>query len=352
MRFCVRCGREFPREQLIRGYCIDCFRKYIGVFEHKPVLKLIICPKCYSWLFRGEWRVSTSLEDIIKAMGASEISRCIKSDLQLIDLEVLDITQKKSEFSTHLKIYLKTENTTFTVVEEVQGSVEYKACPRCIARSSGTYTHLIQIRFTKKNPPLHIVGSVERYLQKLVSRSELVDIKYSEGGIDIELDDAAVARRIVQALSHEFSAKITTSFKAVRFDHRRGAWRGIVTYSLRIPVLEKGDIVLYRDSLCIIKDLRGNKLILLNLCNSIYEEVHLEAYWSGFLKCPSRVEVERYFVKSVEEDRIIIVSESSKSELAVKRKPDLSRMVPGDSVLLIKADNIEYIVPGDLESVR
>lgn len=352
MRFCVRCGREFPREQLIRGYCIDCFKKYIGVFEHKPVLELIICPKCYSWLFRGEWRVPMSLKDIIKATGTLEISRCIRSGLQLIDLEVFDITQKKSEFSTHLKIYLKAEDTTFTVIEEVQGSVEYRACPRCIARSSGTHTHLIQIRFTKKNPPPRLIESVERYLQKLISQSELVDIKYSDGGIDIELDDAAIARRVVQALSHEFSAKITTSFKAVRFDHRRGTWRGIVTYSLRIPVLERGDVVIYRDSLCIIKDLRGNKLILLNLGSNVYEEAHLTAYWSGDLKCPSRVEVERYFVKSVEEDKIIIVSESSRSELTIKRRPDLLRIRPGDFVLLIKANNIEYIVPGGLELLR
>jgi len=352
MRFCVRCGREFPREQLIRGYCIDCFKKYIGVFEHKPVLKLTICPKCYSWLFRGDWRVPTSLEDMIKAIGALEISKYIRSELQLIDLEVLDITQKKLDFNTHLKIYLKAETTTFNVIEEVQGSVEYRTCPRCIARSSGTYTHLIQIRFTKKNPPPHFIEGVEKYLQKLISPNDLVNVKYCEGGIDIELDDAAIAKRIVQALSHEFSAKIITSFKAVRFDHRRGAWRGIVTYSLRIPVLERGDLIIYRGSLCIIKDLRGNRLVLLNLSNNVYEEVHMTAYWNGDLKYPSRIEVERYIVKNVEGDKIIIISETSKNELVIKRKHDLLRIKPGNSVLLIKADNIEYIVPGDLELLR
>jgi len=340
----VRCGREFKQEQLIQGYCVECFKEYIGVFEYKPALKIVICPKCLSWLFRGEWLTPGDLEEIVKTTSLSELNKCIRSSLQLNDLSVLGINQERDKIRVKLKLSLKTETVTFTTVEEVTGNVKYRVCPRCIAKSSGKYTHLIQIRFTRKNPPSYVLEDLEKLLQKLLLQSGVINVKYYESGIDLELDDATIARRIVQSITREFSAKSTTSFKATKFDYKKGSWRGVLTYSLRIPIFERGEVVIYKETLHIVEDLKKNKVVLFNPNSGTREEVSLSSYWTGELKSPSRVEVEHYIVKDIRGDKIIAVSENSKSELVIKKKQSTPQVKIGDTILLIKANNIESIV--------
>lgn len=346
MRFCVRCGQEFPRDQLIQGYCINCFIRYIGLFEHKPVLEITICPKCHSWLFKGEWLTPTSINDVVKNVSLNELSKTIRRGLQLVDLDFISIVQGIGELRARLRLHVKTETATFTTVEEVPGRIRYKVCPRCISKGSGRYTHLVQIRFTRRNPPRTLLENLERLLEKLLLQSEIINVRYSESGVDLELDDATLAKRIVQVVTREYSAKFTTSFKATRFDHRKGSWRGILTYSIRIPVFERGDVVIYKGDLYIVEDLKKNRVVLFNPSSRVREEVLLSVYWTGELKSPSRVEVERYLVIDVREDEIIAVSESTKSQLVYRKKQNTPQIKVGDTVLLIKADNIETIVVG------
>jgi NMD protein affecting ribosome stability and mRNA decay len=292
------------------------------------------------------------MRDVVRTIGFSELSKSVRSVLELVDLDVIDIEQEDSNLKATLRLHLRTETAVFTTVEEVYGAIKYKACPRCVARSAGKYTHLVQIRFTKKSPPPRIVEELKDLLQRLLPQSSVVDVKYSESGLDLELDDATIAKRVVQAITREYSAKLITTFKATRFNHRKGAWQGVVTYSLRIPVLEKGELVIYRKSLYVVEDVKRNRVVLYNLSSSTREEASLSAYWIGELKCPSRVEVERYVVKSVENGRIIAVSESTKSELIIRRKHNTPQLGVGSTVFLIKADNIETIVIGEVNLSR
>ena len=346
MRFCVKCGRELPRDQLIQGYCVDCFIKHVGLFERKPTLEITICPKCYSWLFRGKWLAPTSIDEIVKSVGLNELSKIIRRGLQLVDLDVISTSQDTDEFRVKLRLHVKTETTTFTTLLEVPGRVVHRVCPNCIFKGSGKYTHLVQIRFTRRSPPRSLVEDLERLLEKLPLQDGVVSVKYAESGIDIELDDATIARKIVQAVVRGYSAKSTTSFKATRFDHNRGVWRGVLTYSLRIPVFDKGDVVIYRNNLYIVEDLKKNRITLFNPSSSVREEIPLSSYWTGELKTPTRVEIERYIVRELREHEVVAVNENTRSQLVFKRARITPRIKVGDTVLLIKADDIEAIIVG------
>ena len=352
MRFCVRCGRELPPDQLIRGYCIECFKEYIGVFKQPPELSVVMCPKCLSWLFKGEWLAPADLKDVIKTISASELNKYIRDELALVDLEVISIREELGVLRASLNLYLKSDTATFTTTHEVPVSIKYRTCPRCISKTAGKYTHLIQVRFTRKNPPEYILKDVQSLLQKITPEASIVGIEYSEGGIDLELDDAAIAKRIVQAITREYAAKLTTTFKATRFDHRKGTWIGIVTYSLRIPVFERGDIVIYKNTIRVVEDVRKGRIVLSDPSTGTREEISLSLYWTGDLKYPSRIEIERYYVKSVEGDRIIAVNRDTGSEITIKRRRETPQLKVNDVIYLIKADNVETIVVGEISTQR
>lgn len=60
-----------------------------------------------------------------------------------------------------------------------------------------------------------------------LSRDSIVDIKELVEGVNLELDEATDAKRVLEALVKKYSAKTTSSFRPTRFDPSSGAVSGL-----------------------------------------------------------------------------------------------------------------------------
>lgn len=346
MWFCIRCGRKLDKSELIRGYCVDCFTRYVELFRDQPSLKLIKCPICGYLNHKGEWIPPLPDEEAIVNIVSHEIPRYLieGSVLESVDLEEIKYLDS-STIETTIKLNLVVDDKPLSTRRRVVVKVSYTKCPRCIARSVGKHTHLVQVRFTTRSPPKALIRSVLSAINRAVQGDSIVDLKELPEGIDIELDDPTATRKLVETLSKNFSSKIDTSFKPTRYDPSQGKWIGVSTYVARIPVFQVDDIVIYRDRIGIVRAVDQGKIWLELPDTGELREVDMGLYWRKELRYPVRVESETLVVKEVRGDQIVLESISTGDTRVIRARYRLKRLKPGDQVILLRADNIETIAP-------
>jgi len=344
--FCIKCGKPARKEELIRGYCIDCFRKYVNVLKDIQELKITVCPVCGSWFYRGEWWPPASEPEVLESLVTSEAGKNLIEGAKLVEAYIGDWKYiDSSTLKTTAELEINVDDKTLTVTREFTVRITYQKCPKCIARAVGKHSYLVQIRFTRRDYSQDYPRDILHTVLRGIQRDSIIDVKELPEGIDIELDDGTTARRIVEVLSKKYSAKINTSFRATRFDPSRGKWIGVTTYVARIPVFRENDITIYRNSLGIVKMVDRNKLMILHLDSGELEEVDIKMYWDNKLKHPVRIEKEEFTVKEVKDDNIVLENSYTGEKRTIKTRNWLRNLKPGDHVTLIKADDIETIVP-------
>lgn len=345
MWFCIKCGREMSRGELIKGYCIDCFRKHVDVFTSTPLIDLTICPNCGSWFHSGEWHPPHTEPEILELIAPRELRRYVIDGVEVRSIRVLSWERtERSLLKFNVELELDVEGKQIPSRNTLEVKISYKTCPRCISRSTGKYNYLIQVRFASRDPPREVIDEVLDTITHHISVKSTIVIREIHEGIDIELDENTVVKKILEILRRRYSAKITTSFQATKFDPRRGKWIGITTYVTRIPVFRERDLVIYRGKIGVVKSIDQGKLIVWFPDNDIYEEVDIRDYWKGLLKIPMRIETEILVVKQIGEESIVLENVNKEIKL-IKAKNWLKTLKTGEQVILIKVDNVETIIP-------
>lgn len=343
MWYCIKCGKSLPKEELIRGYCPECFLKTVNVFREEPSFKLVICPSCNSWLYRGDWHPPASTAEMIELTLVRELGRYLVDGVESRSLSVVEWSHEGSLIESTVELELGVDEKALRVARRFTIKVFYRKCPRCIARSAGKYTHLVQIRFTTKQVSKNLVSEIISKVTANVSSESIVEIKELEEGVDIELDNATDARKILELLTRYYSAKISSSFKPTRYDASSGKWLGVVTYVARIPIFREGDIVIYQGKVGIVKNVSSNKILLEVPDLGKTLEVDTRLYWKGAVKHPVRVEKEQYIVKATYDGKALIENTSTGEQRLVKLTK-YRGLKPGEKLLLIRADSIETVV--------
>lgn len=346
MWYCIKCGKPTPKEKLIRGYCPDCFVKYNDVFKKPLEVKVTICPICNSWQYRGEWSPPLSIPEIIEYILVHEASKSLIEGAELKSLYLDDWSQlDPSIVNVRAVLEVSVDGKPVSITREFTAKITYHKCPRCLARSIGKYSHLVQIRFTSRDFTRELVRDVVKTATSGINPDLIININELPEGVDIELDNPTIARRIIEVLTRKYSARITSSFKPTRYDSSSGKWLGVVTYVARIPVFKEEDIVLYKGKLGVVKLVDKNKLLIMNLETNTLEEVDLGLYWKNQLKHPTRIEKEEYIVREVVDNKILVENPSTGEKRVLKPSRLTNNLKPGDRIILIRADDIESFVP-------
>ncbi|MEM0469948.1 MAG: 60S ribosomal export protein NMD3 [Desulfurococcaceae archaeon] len=346
MWFCVKCGKRVPKEELIRGYCIDCFTRNIGLLERVPEIKLTVCPKCGSWLYQGEWNLPLPESEILESVTRHELRKYLVKDAELQALRVSNleyVSFNTVKFNVVLNVLVN--GRSLSLDHELTARISRKQCPRCVARSTGKYNYLVQIRFTEKDLPGELLRGVLSAVLAHVDRDGLINAREVPEGVDLELDDISTVKKILDVLHKKYAARINTSFRATRYDAHQGRWIGVTTYVARIPVFSENGIVTYRGRIGLVKFMNPGKLILWFPSTDLYEEIDIKEYWRGLLKPASRIEREVYTVKDINGDMALLENTSTGDVKRVKLKGWLKNLKPGDTVNLVKVDGLETFTP-------
>ena len=345
MWFCIRCGREVSsRNELIKGYCIDCYKQVVKVFKKQPDIQVTICPKCRSWVFKGEWMPPLPLVDIVENTLRHELNKYLGDELELRDVYVKDMNEVGSNtLESHVDLSLNIQDHTIPYTTSLLVKVKHRVCDKCLAKSTGKYSYLIQVRFTSRNIPEKLQRDVESIVASHILNEPYVEIREAGEGVDIELSDEVVTRKLLEAFSKKYSVYITSTFKSTRFDPQRGRWLGVVTYSIRIPVFRINDIVIYKNKIGIVKDVEDKKLTIYFPDTNEVEIVDSKYYWLGLLKIPIRVEREVLIAREILNDKITVEDPDTGTLKTFKLKYKPVSLKPGDKISLIRTDNLEVL---------
>ena len=351
MRYCVRCGNEISREEYIEnvGLCIDCYLKYRGVFTAKPVLDIVYCPRCGSWRWGGEWQKPAALSEVIRRAFLSSYSKYIDTSIvSLVDVEVLGELAKvyKNRYKASLAMHLVFNNAVNKLVEsEIEVILNRKPCPKCLALSGKSHKALIQLRSEKGGLSQKEKRVLLKMIKEYASLGEIVEISENKYGLDVKVLSLNTAKKLVNDVVRLTGARVIESFRPVRYDPRRGKWRGITTLSVRLPSLSKGDLVEYRGEPAIVRsiDSTGISIELLNTHATI--RIGFEAYWKGLLKKYGKIHYERiYRVIAVDRSTVYLLNEDSGEIREYPRTQSAWDLAEGATVYIIRHKSKEYLV--------
>ena len=192
MKFCFVCGKN--TENLIDGYCEECYNKKFMMVKAPDEIKVKMCSKCERIKHRNVWRdmeIEDLLKDKIKVLGKD-----------------VDITIEKNDcIHVTAKGFLKGSKKQKEESHEIKLKVNKIVCPDCSRKFGDYYESILQLR-GKPDAMMDFLSD------KLADRN-IYKVENVKNGIDIYLDDSHVAENMSKLLKKRFNAKVKKSFRLV-----------------------------------------------------------------------------------------------------------------------------------------
>ncbi len=348
-RYCIRCGRIVGEDEpLINGLCPDCYIRYHGIFSTTPLLRITICPRCGSWLYRGVWNDPLPIEEVIRRVILGESHRLLYRDVTLLDVEAISPIYKINESQHAVKVKLHillAETYPAEVEEEVKLVLEHKLCPRCLSIAGKTHKALVQIRSSRGYLEEDEKRLVEKVLGEPGIAEEVVEVKEDKHGLDIKMLSSVAARRLSTIISRETGAKVTESFKPTKYQPDKGSWKGITTLSVRLPDIHERDLVEVEGEPAVVRRVDRHGIYVEKLGSGEREHYRHEDYWRGRIKKPGYMVYEReYEVIAVDKSSIYLLDEETGEMVEYPRTEGLKNVKVGDHVSRVRVKDKTYMV--------
>lgn len=224
--FCPKCGKN--TEELIESICKECYLKSKKLLEINTPLRLEIC-NCGRINEKNRWILKESLkesisEHILKNIKADSGTK-IKIDCEnrLIEGKTIipvTITASKGPVKTEVK-------TSVTIITMI--------CPDCSRLSGGYFETTMQLRgkINKIEEVKQYVAKRIEDLKKATDLSFICGIDKVNGGYDLKIGSAKVARKIAREVKNKYDMDTKESFK------QWGVKNGKDIYRATIAVKEK-----------------------------------------------------------------------------------------------------------------
>lgn len=292
-RYCVACGRELSEEELpLGGYCLNCFLEIRGVAKSTPVLELEQCSKCGLWKIHGKWIEIPSLSEALRRIILNDQRHFIDERVELIEVDEVEVTQSMGRGLSEA-VVSATALVGSSTIAKASFTVRYRVrkttCPTCSKKISRSYSAIVQFRSARG----YLVNRERDYISKLLSdpliSQDVVELIEDKSGVDVKFLSVVTAHRVAQLLEKAFGAKTIESFKLTKRDYSRGRDIGITTISVRLPDVDKMDLVDYRGSVSLVCGIRSGFIDLIVLESGEKRSIPLKEYWSGRVKKLSEV---------------------------------------------------------------
>ncbi|MCQ1538976.1 NMD protein affecting ribosome stability and mRNA decay [Methanocalculus taiwanensis] len=257
---CPRCGR--PSED---GLCGPCRLHEIEWVTVSPRVETILCPSCGSRKVGSTWSDSVmEKEDLGRSLVIDGIRFHPDVRDHAMEMTIRDISSNRS------KAYLVLSGTCYGI--PVKGDFQVlivwgkEQCDRCCRISGSYYEGIIQVRGEERRltewesrRSAEIAWQAEDTAQQGGDRLSFVSsIDSSKDGVDIIVSSLGLGQSIVNDISSYFGAKSTSHPKLVGEKEGKRLYR--VTWSIRLPRIVRGDVVVMKDEYYQVTGSDGNTL--------------------------------------------------------------------------------------------
>lgn len=230
-KFCPSCGKK--TNDLVKGLCIDCFRKKRKLVEVPERLDIEYCKKCGKVFLHGRWHNQD--QELLSGFVKSKIK---EKELGNLKVEVALFPEGKDSVAE-----LHISGTVEGVPAHLQKTVFLKGksslCDSCMKLSSDYFEATLQIRFSEK----HSVEQAEKialeaehmllHLQDVEPLAVIVKKKETRNGMDLLIGSKRAAKLVAEQLEKKARESMKVSFEIAGFDRDKGKEKKRFTYCLR-----------------------------------------------------------------------------------------------------------------------
>jgi len=263
--FCVECGKE---GETYDGLCAECHlarRRFVSLPE---VLDVQICGECFAVRLRKNWIDALSIEKAVQ-MG---LEASLEKDKSVSETQLKAILTQRDLRNYLANVTVNFKAGTFTASKDFVVNVRLKkdTCQRCGKKSGHYYEAIIQLRAPSTDSG---VDRIERArsivlsrVERLGGQSRNIFISKEEkvqGGYDFYVSSSTTAKAIARDLTKEFGASSKTSNSMAGRKDGQDLTR--MTYLVRIPDYEPGDIFSMDGSFFLLRSFEGNTLSFTDL---------------------------------------------------------------------------------------
>jgi nonsense-mediated mRNA decay protein 3 len=212
MKFCFVCGKK--TENLIEGYCEDCYKKEFKLLEVPKEFSFTICPRCNFIKHRNDW------QDI-------EIEELIKQEIKpLGDIVEMKI-EKNDKIHISVKGFLKGSKKLKKEVHTIPLKLNKVLCPICIKRSTGYHEAILQLRGNITDDIIDFIDT------QAINQNEFYRLEKVRNGFDLFIINKSFANKLAELTKRRFKANIKKSFKVVTRKEGKNIYRNIILVSIQ-----------------------------------------------------------------------------------------------------------------------
>lgn len=242
---CPKCG-QLSKDGTICTTCRAVFEDWVIIPDR---FFIIICPTCGAYKTGSHWedhsinQVEFAREQLIHQIHFSTNVR----NPEIIISNFVEESSNRGTFIGNLKGQIndsekeKSFRSTVTYIKE--------QCDRCNRISGNYYESIIQVRGTDRHLEpseienvKNIATDTEKELHEAGNRLAFIaSMDSDKEGVDIIVGSQNLAMHIIQSLKNRFGGKYTAHPKLV--GEKAGVLVYRVTYSFRLPLLRRGDIL-------------------------------------------------------------------------------------------------------------
>jgi nonsense-mediated mRNA decay protein 3 len=263
--FCPRCGA--PTEE---GLCPRCRAADTRLLVCEPRVTAVSCPTCGS-LKRGKtWSdLQVDREELVHELVLSAVTT--HQDAKDIGVAI----RCEETVPNRTSCTVEVDATLYTVPVHGTCQVEIvwqrETCDRCSRISGGYYEGIVQVRATgrkitgyEREVAASIANQAEETLQQAGERLSFIsDLQDSRDGLDVVVGSQHLGQTIAQMVTGALGGRYTTHPKLVGERDGKALYR--VTYSIRLPFYQKGDVVVVRGNYYEVRDIDVQRLRVFDL---------------------------------------------------------------------------------------
>lgn len=343
MNFCVKCGEEC--EESLDGLCIGCWLAGRNLVDLPHHVDLHVCTNCREYDFGGRWVKRDPMVAIQDA--AIDALMVVKgAEVASVSSSVEEQDPRSFAVSVHADCDVMgyaAEGDASTVVR-----IKNTVCRRCSRQLGSYYEAILQIRTvsgklddaTREESLAMTENSVARQAvnnrQLFITKMELVT-----GGVDVYLSSIALGKSLAKELAEAYCAETKESPKLVgQTTDGQDMYR--LTYLVRLPDYRAGDVVAFQGRYCVLTRVNGSGGRLMDLSDFRDRSVR-RADMTSIKLYEKSADLADATVVSRSGSEIQVLDPSSYATVDLKIPADAEI---GDSVKVVRIDDVLYFVPG------
>jgi nonsense-mediated mRNA decay protein 3 len=239
---CPLCGQPSAGD-----LCDRCRVGKTRWMEAAPRVECITCPTCGSRKAGAIWQDSPVTREELTRELAIQAVRLIP---EARDAEFQVTSRDRSPNRTIAKVGVRAKVFGVPVEEEAEMEVVWRGetCDRCSRISGGYFEGVVQVRAAgrslsprEQEVATRIACEVEERLQEGGARLSFISQMTEEEGLDIVVGENRMGERIAQEITAALGGRYTVHPKLTGEKDGKRLFR--ITYSIRLPRLQKGDVV-------------------------------------------------------------------------------------------------------------